>query len=77
MIECQCVQRHVPLPRNYYKARVNGETVLLCPTTYANVRELLVEFKIRDSIPPGRITKHYSRYVRGICLDMWKESKRL
>jgi len=75
MIECQCVERHVPLPLSYRQVEVQGEVVQLCPTTYSNVRNLLTEFIKRDSIPPGRITKHYSKYVRELCLNMWKETK--
>lgn len=73
MIECLCVQRHVPLPVSYKHVKVGGEVVHLCPTTYANVMELLTEFKVRGTLPPGSVTKHYSKYVRELCLKLWKE----
>jgi hypothetical protein len=75
-VQCGCARRHVPLPMTYFTVKVNGETHLLCPTTYANLKELLTEFKIREGLPPGRVTKHYSRFVRKIALELWKESKR-
>lgn len=74
-VECVCCERHVPLPMTYERLRVGGAVVILCPTTYANVMELLTEFKVRDSVPPGRVTKHYSKFVREICLALWKESQ--
>lgn len=76
MIECQCVERHVPLPMSYKQVKVGEDIVQLCPTTYANVRSLLTEFVIRDTVPPGRITKHYSKYVRELCFSIWKEGQK-
>jgi hypothetical protein len=73
MIECQCVQKHVPLPANYKQLKVKGEVVSLCPTTYENVMDLLTAFKVHATIPPGHVTKHYSKYVREICFSLWKE----
>lgn len=75
MIQCECVERHVPLPMTYKQVKVEDEVIQLCPTTYANVRELLTEFILRDSLPPGRITKHYSKYVRELCFRIWRDGK--
>lgn len=77
MIECKCVQRHVPLPMDLHMIKVGEEIIPVCPTTYVNVRKLLTEFVIRDTIPPGRITKHYSKYVRELCFRLWKERQRM
>lgn len=74
--ECVCVQRHVPLPMALKSLQVGEDVLYLCPTTYANVMDLLTEFRIRDTLPPGRITKHYSKYVREICLRLWKDRMR-
>lgn len=73
MIHCVCVERHVPLPMTERSLQVGQDVVGLCPTTYYNVMDLLVEFKIVDGLPPGRVTKHYSKYVREICLRIWKD----
>ena len=75
---CSCVQRHVPLPLTYKQIRRrDGETVVLCPTTYDNVRGLLTGYQMFDGIPPGSTTKHYSRYVRELCLDLWRDDQSL
>jgi hypothetical protein len=77
MIECVCVQRHVPLPTSYKKIKVQGELVHLCPTTFANLMDLLTAFKVYATIPPGWFTKHYSKYVRELALNMWKENEKM
>jgi len=73
--DCKCVERHVPLPTHYRSLQVGGEVVSLCPTTYENIRDLLMSFQVHDTVPPGKITKHYSKFVREICLRLWKESQ--
>ena len=77
MIECSCVDRHVPLPMTTKTLQVGGDVVHLCPTTYYNVMDLMLEFKIRAGLPPGSVTKHYSKFVREICLRLWKESHQM
>lgn len=76
MIECLCVEKHVPLPVTLKSLKVGGETLALCPTTWYNIMELMTVFKEYDTVPPGRITKHYSKYVREICLRLWQEHSR-
>lgn len=75
MIGCVCVEKHVPLPVTLKSLRVGNEVVDVCPTTCYNVMELLTSFKLYNGPPPGRITKHYSKYVREICLRIWKDSR--
>jgi len=77
MNECQCVQRHVPLPTRLYNIKIGNDKIHLCPTTYSNVRDLLTSFQVHGTVPPGRITKHYSKYVREICFRIWKERQRM
>lgn len=74
MIGCTCVEKHVPLPVTYKSLRVRGQALTICPTSWYNVMELMTEFKVHEGPPPGRVTKHYSKYVREICLELWKES---
>lgn len=74
MIGCVCVEKHVPLPVTVFRLKVGEETLTVCPTTWYNIEELMVAFKIYNGPPPGRVTKHYSKYVREICLQLWKES---
>lgn len=76
MNECVCVQRHVPLPMTLKSLQVGDDVVYLCPTTFSNVQDLLTAFKVHGTIPPGRVTKHYSKYVREICLMIWKVNMR-
>lgn len=73
MIDCVCVEKHVPLPLSTHALKVAGSIVALCPTTYENVMELLTAYRKYGTVPPGRVTKHYSRYVREICLSLWQE----
>lgn len=72
---CECVERHVPLPVTLRTLQVGPDVVYLCPTTYYNIRDLLTEFEVRSTVPPGSVTKHYSKFVREIVLALWKESK--
>lgn len=65
---CECCGKHVPLPVIYFQLE-NG--LVLCPTTYTNLKELLHEFSKYDTIPPGSIRKHYSKYVQGLAADIW------
>lgn len=73
VVRCACVEKHVPLPVTYKSLSVAGAGLTVCPTTWYNVMELLTEFRVYDGPPPGRVTKHYSKYVREICLTLWKE----
>lgn len=75
MILCQCSKKHVPLPMSYKYIVVDREVVPLCATTYYNVRELLTSFEVYATLPPGSVTKHYSKFVRELCFRIWKESQ--
>jgi hypothetical protein len=73
MIQCECVEKHVPLPTTYRYIKIKEETVTMCPTTFDNVEQLVLAFKLYGGPPPGSVTKHYSKFVREICLSIWKE----
>ena len=73
-VKCECTARHVPLPMTYRYLRMGGEAVVLCPTTFENVMDLLTHFKTHGTLPPGSVTKHYSKYVRDVALRLWKEN---
>lgn len=72
---CQCVQRHVPLPSRQYIINVEDEIVYVCPTTFFNVQDLIAEYQIYGEIPPGSVTKHFSKFVRDLCLALYRENK--
>lgn len=73
-MECTCVEKHVPLPTTYRYIKIGKDVVCLCPTTFDNVENLMVAFRLTGAMPPGSVTKHYSKYVREICLRIWKEN---
>jgi hypothetical protein len=76
-MSCACVEKHVPLPVTTKSLRVGKEVLDICPTSWYNVMELMTAFKMHGTVPPGRVTKHYSRYVREICLRLWKENQKM
>lgn len=70
---CACVQRHVPLPSRHYIINVGGETVYVCPTTFFNVQDLIAAYNVYGDQPPGSVTKHFSKFVRDLCLALFRE----
>jgi hypothetical protein len=73
--ECKCVQRHVPLPQHYYMIDVaEGQVECVCPTTFYNVQQLAAQYVAHDGVPPGAVTKHYSKYVRDLVFDLFNRS---
>lgn len=61
--KCLCVGKHVPLPHNYVKV----EDVFLCPTSYSNLCEFLLEWDKYGGEPPGNVRKHYSDYIQELA----------
>lgn len=60
--ECKCCTKHVPLPtilREY-------NSIVICPTTFANVVEYKRIWESYGSRPMGSIRKHFSEYVQNI-----------
>ena len=75
-IVCKCVSsKHVPLPKVYYKLLVNGTIVWLCPTTYYNMNKLLTAYRMYDTVPPGSVRKHFSKFVQDLVLELFLEYK--
>lgn len=73
--ECKCVQRHVPLPQHYYMITMDEYWVeCVCPTTFFNVQQLTAAYAAHDGIPPGSVTKHYSKYVRDLVLALYRRN---
>jgi hypothetical protein len=60
--ECKCCSKHVPLPtvmREY-------DSIVVCPTTFANIIEYKRIWESYGSRPMGSIRKHFSEYVQQI-----------
>lgn len=72
-MSCECVERHVPLPQKFMTISVNWFEVVVCPTTYYNVMELITEYRLVGRTPPGSLTKHYSKYVRELAAALWDD----
>lgn len=73
---CECVQRHVPLPQHYYMVdTAPGTVVCVCPTTFFNVQQLAAQYVAYDGIPPGSVTKHYSKFVRELVLGLYRRNQ--
>lgn len=75
-MNCRCCSKHVPLPTICYTMTISDRIESVCPTTFFNIEQLLTEYKITDSIPSGRIRKHYSQYVQRICMELWNDNLR-
>jgi hypothetical protein len=58
--ECKCCTKHVPLPTVLREFN----SVMLCPTTFANVIEYTRIWNAYGSRPSGNIRKHFSEYVQ-------------
>lgn len=69
---CHCTSKHVPKPTVYYKILLNGTVVYLCPTTWYNVNKLLTAYRVRGSVPPGSVRKHYSKFVQELVSELWE-----
>jgi hypothetical protein len=75
-IGCTCVSKHVPLPMVNYTLSVNDRIVQVCPTTFFNVEALLTQYRVYETLPPGRVRKHYSKFVQDLCLELWNDNLR-
>ncbi len=73
-MKCKCVSKHLPLPLVTYNIKVSDEEIELCPSSFFNLKELLSHYSVENSIPPGAVTKHYSKYVRNLAHDLWVDN---
>lgn len=74
---CGCVSRHVPAPQELNRHHIHplGEGGVdtednvewLCPTSHANVHELLRAWLKYEGEPPWAIRKHFSPYIRELA----------
>lgn len=69
-VTCQCVTKHVPLPKRFEIIVINGSTIELCPTTHQNLLSLLDEYEKYGHEPPGSVRKHYSDYVQSLAKQL-------
>jgi hypothetical protein len=58
--ECKCCTKHVPLPTVLREFN----SVMLCPTTFANVIEYTRIWSSYGARPAGNVRKHFSEYVQ-------------
>jgi hypothetical protein len=75
-VECKCVSKHVPLPTKFYYISITDRVIKVCPTTFFNMEELLAQYQVYETLPPGRVRKHYSKFVQDLCLELWRDNLR-
>jgi hypothetical protein len=78
---CACVADHNPNPMELHRhhilplawggAAVPDNEVWLCPTSHANVHELLRAYQTHEGVVPWVIRKRFSRYIRTLAADGW------
>lgn len=69
--QCKCCGKHVPLPTSL--KNFNG--IAVCPTTYYNIIEYKKICESLGRIPPGKIRKHFSEYVKQIVQESISNDK--
>jgi hypothetical protein len=82
---CRCVLHHNPNPMELHRHHVlplawGGQAtpdneVWLCPTSHANVHELLRAHERYEGAVPWAIRKRFSIYIRSLAADGWKRSR--
>lgn len=80
---CQCVTNHTPAPQELHRHHVvplyaggeNAESNLewVCPTTHANIHELLRAWEKYEGEPPWEIRKYFNPYVRELARRGYEE----
>lgn len=80
--QCVCVSDHNPNPMELNKHHIHplgmggadteDNIVWLCPTSHANVHELLRAWVKNEGEPSWNVRKHFSPYVRDIAEDGYR-----
>lgn len=75
--ECKCVQNHNPNPMELNRHHVwplgmggpdsDDNVEWLCPTSHANVHELLRAYVKYEGQPPWEVRKYFSPYIRNLA----------
>lgn len=73
MMDCKCVNRHIPAALETEPCEVADGVVWLCPTSAANLRLLLRIYEKRAGIVPGSMTKHFSKYIRDLAQQIYSK----
>lgn len=66
--KCNCVTKHIPKYSEIYKIDFNGQEIFLCPTGFANLCSLEVQYIEFEGDPPGSVRKHFSEFIRNLYL---------
>lgn len=81
---CECVADHNPNPMELNRHHIHplgfnppGERtpdneVWLCPTSHANVHELLRAWVKYEGEPPWEVQRRFSRYIRWLAEDGYR-----
>lgn len=79
---CECVVNHNPNPMELNKHHIHplgmggtdtGDNVVwLCPTSHANVHELLRHWVRNEGEPPWSVRQFFSPYIRDIAEDGYR-----
>jgi hypothetical protein len=79
---CRCVSEHRPkvmelqihhvLPLSHGGAKVPSNEIWLCPTTHANVHEVLRLIERHEGAPPAELLRPYPRYARELAWEGWR-----
>lgn len=67
---CNCVSKHVPLPRIYKTIVTNSGVEYVCPTTFDNIQHLIEQYRKYQGQPPGKVRKHYSDFVQRLVIEL-------
>lgn len=69
---CDCVAMHHP---KLYQTRhffvTPDESYWICPTTWANVKELLKEYALAGGEPTAEVQRYFSYFVRSLANRSW------
>lgn len=81
-LECRCVTRHVPEPQElqlhhiwplYAGGPDTPENIIpLCPTSHANVHELIRHYDRHKGEPPWPVCRRYSPFIRDLAERGWR-----
>ena len=73
MMDCECVNRHIPAALITEACDTGEGVVWLCPTSAANLRLLLGIYEKRAGNVPGSMTKHFSKYIRDLAYTIYSK----